>query len=542
MKKTKTLLALALSLLLAGMFLACSGGEDSSSYSMETMPDEYRVSLPSSLSSTSGGRLVTLHSEGTNIESLGYKQLQDAINAVEERNNQTAVFFVLADLAIKELGGPSAFTTSFRSNLSFTISQEIYNKIVDLGGKPPEGVAAGQSFTMPMFQYVAKADFGKPEILPPDSKLAEQVDKMKQLYDYLFLLIVPVQQPEGPPIPRRVYLFWNMAKTKVRVATMEKWIVQQVSDENRVFTDMIFENRPDGKFQSILYAWSAPPFIWTNNQWTLVSSADAGFRDVDIHSVVVQEIDRSKRGVMVDFFQKKRQAQGGDPPSSMEIYEHKVHGYADNFGGFVTSTFQHENTDTNANSFGALETFKYQEQFNGNGTLLAARKLNSEGQWDLIYGTTWQDPAQQSTYATHRKDFQIKQEAFQGENGTKQVILQNMANDTLIEIKLPATFIATAGENKFVVAQDGQSVLGTAGWANIIGFASIFDDEYQFLKDTFGADDVRIMVILRGVEPSSIPAMDLHLVSSETNGKIEKTSATNDLLLETSDPLVYQAN
>ena len=118
---------------------------------------------------------------------------------------------------------------------------------------------------------------------------------------------------------------------------------------------------------SIVYAWEAPPYVWTGSAWQLQHSENAGYKDVDLYSVTLMERDSANHGVIVDFFQKLRRMEGMGPEMTMLVFERSIKGYADDNGGFLMTRHVEEDADPENPLFGNTMTYFFPPTFLNQG-------------------------------------------------------------------------------------------------------------------------------------------------------------------------------
>lgn len=571
MKKYAILLTIVLFFL---SFSACddsSGSSDNttSSSDIENLPTDFSVSLPDSIRASEAreiNREVTIP-EG----SLGFKELQKARFDMEKESGFVAGLFVLADRTITENGGKDVFTDKFTEGVKFQITQELYDTMIEVGnGKVQEGFEVGKEFAFPKFQYVPKDRF---EATIPDEnkKLKDQITKLKELYDYLFIAAAEGEVKEDGGVDKKdsksrlVYIFWDDAKKNTRVISYEKQKLDVIEDEQHRVLDIIFEDREGGKFSTITRAEDFPPYVWENGKWTLKTTQEGEAlgvgRDVDLMILTLEEKDPDNKGVVINLFRKKRRLNGDvTKPEAMENLEHKLYGYADNSGGFVESFIKatQERKPDSTKFFGFSTNIaekRYEELFKSDGTLFAARFIKLEtGEWENAPGYTWpasndDEQGHKAKFKEYKDKFLENQEKFAGDKGAEGAKDSYKAdNEYVFDVILPDVS-AQFGVKKvlnFVIVKDGQVSTwpDSTYWKYVLGFASIDQKKYDELK---AGGDVKLTFAIKlspeagFADMKTLPgAFDLHLVTG-IGAQGEITSSSKYDISKTSDaPLEYK--
>jgi hypothetical protein len=570
MKMKKILLTIFVTMLLLS-FSHCdgdsSGSKSSSSGDIENLPNDYNVSLPDSVSSDEA-RSTTPQS------SVGTKALQKARKDMEQENAYVAGLFVLADKTISENGGVDKFTDGYTNGPKFEITQKLYDTMLEVGnGKVQEGFEVGKEFAFPQFQYVGKDKF-EATIPEENKKLKEQLVKLEELYDYLFIAAAEGEPKEDGSVEKKdkksrlVYIFWDLNKTNTRVVSYEKQKLDLINDEQHRVLDIIFEEREDGLFSTVTRAEDFPPYIWENNKWVLKTTQEGEAlgvgRDVDLMILTLHEKDPDNKGVVIDLYRKKRRLMNEDVTKgdSMENSEQKLYGYADNNGGFVetfsTMAKERKADGTKVQGFSSdIDEKRHEELFKSDGSLFAARFINNQsGEWEDNTGYTWplsndDEFGHKAKFKQYKDEFFTNKEKFDGEKGADGAQDNYKAdNEFIFDVKLPdiSTHFSDKKKAQFVIVKDEQTVSWTqeSDWNFVVGFASIDKKKYDEMKS--GGDIIlRFNVKLKKDagyvdDFKNLPVkFDLYLVTKKSqNGSIEAATKINIIKVENSTPLLYK--
>jgi hypothetical protein len=455
--KLKLISSIIITSLIMLTIIACPTGGATGTYSTSNVPGNIKVQVPKSLrgQGVAGGALQGATREVTGT-SYSYFEIQWAIEEMEFNSRAYTPYVLQMDAAISE----NELTTgsTVHTGLTVTYTREMVNAMYDMD---------------PYLQEIAADDPYSDEWLPsageieflPDFYYGDVSNDGSLLSDvtidtagYHLFIKVDWGTLWGGGVTDIFVMLWDNDRTKSKIV--------QIFDEpgfynyNMVYT---YDYNNGSPRSTLLYVDK-----FDGNDY--------------LYSVTMEEKNQKKHGVMISFINDY----------SDEFYEssYKAKGYADDDGGYLESEWSMKEKTGNMR-----ETFKFKEQFKGNGTLTGAKYYeNTTGQW--LNDGTWAETEYDDLYDTYDDTW---------ENEDPDLFDDYMATDeALIYINPTITLPDGLTEHfhDYVLTESGTP---DSDWGNVLGFFTVFPED----PATF---EYEVTVVNVSGEPES--SYQLHQVTS----------------------------
>lgn len=411
-----TILILGLSSCATSTSVGSSGGSATSN-----LPSSYKLNLPDSLTKGSSAKSLSRGITRAGGTSYGFMQLQSTIAMMKQSSAMFGQIYLVVDVA---LTGLTPSTTTPNDNVTVTFTQKMIDNMMSIDPDMSSDMlpAVGSTFPMPSFYY-ATGDF------------STLIDTTMDTTGYTNL--VKFDMSSSSTETDVMYILWT--------STMVK-IVNEYKDPTY------------GENYKMDFSYDT-----TKKLSTMTMADQTTPSDVWLSSITMQEKNPDKSGIVLNMFDKFSSSGYKD--------EYYVSGYADDDGGYIETKVITE--DMSMTGPGAKDVFKYKEQFDGNGNLTGAQWYDTTtGTWinDDAIGT-WTDSSYDDEYYDASDDI--------SDDPTSYDEYMN-PDEEVITVGIPSlTFSSTEYEKDFAITAQGSSPTGPSGWDNVIGYFSVFDDEYS---------------------------------------------------------------